>query len=89
MLCSICFQDTIQTLNQGSIKIVAINVHARVRREQIPCIENASKSISKIIHRLIGENDNQDIAVIGTTDYTHAGNLFSKFHYSRDQFRSQ
>ena len=77
MLCSICFQDTIQTLNQGSIKIVAINVHARVRRDQIPCIENASKSISNSIRRLIGENDNQDIAVIGTTDYTHAGNLFS------------
>ena len=85
MLCSICFQDTIQTLNQGSIKIVAINVHARVRRDQIPYIENASKSISNIIHRLIREKDNQYIAVIGTTDYTHAGNLFSKFHYSRDQ----
>ena len=78
MLCSICFQDTIQTLNQGSIKIVAINVHARVRRDQIPRIESASKSISNIIHRLIGEKDNQCIAIIGTTDYTHAGNLFSK-----------
>ena len=79
-----CFQDTSHTLNQGSIKIVAINVHARVRREQIQYIENASKSISNIIHRLIGEKYNQYIAVIGTTDYTHAGNLFSKFHYSCD-----
>ena len=76
-------------MNQGLIKIVAINVHARVRREQITCIENASNSISNSIRRLIGENDNQDIAVIGTTDYTHAGNSGSKFHYSCGLFKSR
>ena len=56
------------------VQIVAINVHSVVKEKHVPHIETVAKIISNISSRRLRETQNQSIAIIGTTDYTHAGN---------------
>ena len=58
------------------MQIVAINVHSAVNDKHVPHIEAVAKIISNIIFRRLRETKSEKIAIIGTTDYTHAGNTF-------------
>jgi hypothetical protein len=50
-----------------------------VNDKHVPHIETAAKIISNIISHRLREIQNESIAIIGTTDYTHAGNHIHYF----------
>ena len=56
------------------LNIVAINVHSLVGLNNISDIEKAARIISTIVGGISSSTaNNQRVAVMGTTDYTHAG----------------
>ena len=72
-----CYLSTFQDPNEiqlsEPVKIVAINVHSVFKEKNIVTIERVAKDISNVISRRLLETPNEAIAIIGTTDYTHAG----------------
>ena len=48
-------------------------MHSVVREENISQIEKAARVISNVISESLNGKEKDIIAIIGTTDYTHAG----------------
>ena len=59
------------------MKIVAINVHSVVREENISQIEKVSMVISNIISQHSSQGKSARIAIVSTSDYTHACDLIA------------
>lgn len=59
----------------ASWKMLAISVHGNVKREDLSEIGDMGRKLSSVIKNLL---DTRSIAIVATTDYTHAGPFYGE-----------